>query len=76
MNIRVKFFGSLTELTGTPEISIPAASTDECLQKILQRYPLLHGQTFALALNARIINEGQLVQEGDVLAFLPPFSGG
>ena len=76
MNIKVKFFGALAELTGVSEWSMQGSSTDDCMRQILERYPLLHGQSFALALNARMIKENQGLQDGDVLALLPPFSGG
>lgn len=76
MNIRVKFFGALTELTGASEISLRAESTDDCVQLLLSRYPLLKDKTYALALNASLIKENHRMQEGDVLALLPPFSGG
>jgi len=76
MNIRVRFFGASTELTGTAEIKLQSNSTEECMQELLGRYPLLRNQTYALALNTRLIKENHLLQEGDVLALLPPFSGG
>jgi molybdopterin synthase sulfur carrier subunit len=77
MKIQVLFFGPLQELFGQYEQFVESVTTtDEVLAILKSQQPELGKQTYVLALNEEIIQTNQALASGDVLALLPPFSGG
>jgi molybdopterin converting factor small subunit len=76
MQIKVKFFGALTEITGTSEITLSSDTTDACHDEVKRRFLLILQYSYAIALNAAWLKENKKLNDGDELAFLPPFSGG
>lgn len=81
MQIRVLFFGLLKEFADSPDqtIDLPEGSTIESLfAHFVSRYPKLEGlaQSIALARNQQFAQPGELLADGDEIAFLPPVSGG
>jgi molybdopterin synthase sulfur carrier subunit len=77
MKIQVLFFGPLQELFGQYEQFVESVTTtDEVLAILKSQQPELGKQTYVLALNEEIIQTNQPLASGDVLALLPPFSGG
>lgn len=76
-NLSVLFFGQLTELTGTNELKISAASdTDELLQQLCSTFPKLNQAKFTIAVNNSMINRNTQLDENSVVALMPAFSGG
>lgn len=77
MTTTILFFGALKEITGTEKIEIPTIENTELLmEQLLQRYPLLKQKTYRIALNKKLTNKNELLNEGDIIALLPPFAGG
>ena len=81
MKIRVLFFGLLKDLAHPPEemIEMPEGSTIESLfAHYVERIPLLDGlaSSIALARNQQFAVPGEMLVDGDEIAFLPPVSGG
>jgi MoaE-MoaD fusion protein len=81
MQIRVLFFGQLKEFADSPEdlVELPEGSTIESLfAHYVQRFPKLEGlaDSIALARNQVFAQPGDLLADGDEIAFLPPVSGG
>lgn len=79
MNIKVNYFGRLTELAGTgiEQLTLPAASDSEkLLSELEERHPLLKGQISALAVNGEILQKGVTLHDGDEADLFPPFAGG
>ncbi len=81
MQIRVLFFGLLKEFADSSEqtVEMPAGSTIENLfAHYVARYPKLEGlaDSIALARNQSFAQPGELLADGDEVAFLPPVSGG
>ena len=75
--ISVLFFGKLADDCGAKQISLAdVALVADALKKLETQYPVLKNQTFAIALNHKTCNSTDVLKAGDVLAFLPPFSGG
>ncbi len=81
MQIRVLFFGLLKDFADSPEqtVDLPEGSTVESLfAHFVSRYPQLEGlaDSIALARNHSFAQPGEVLTDGDEIAFLPPVSGG
>ena len=81
MKIDVLFFASSKELTGTSQIRIdlPEGSTTEYLKKSLMSMFSnldLVGNKISIALNQVYCRENCILHDNDVVAILPPISGG
>lgn len=78
MEVKLLFFGQLTDISGSSELQLKAGSLNECMAQLANLCPALEKQGFQLALNKKTIDRQQdvLFKDGDVLAFMPPFSGG
>ena len=77
MSIRVKLFGLLADTVGKSELQIENASdTDSLKKQMLLDYPHLASKSFIVAVRKQIIGNNQKLENGDEVAFLPPFAGG
>ena len=79
MNVTLKYFGQLVDIFGHHEEqkSIEVNTTDELLQQLSEKYAIAH-IPFQLAVNDQLIGQEEAVQlnNGDVVALLPPYAGG
>lgn len=81
MQIRVLFFGLLKDFANSSDdlIEVPEGSTVESLfAYYADRIPRLESMadSIALARNQQFATPGELLSDGDEVAFLPPVSGG
>ena len=81
MQLTVKLFGSLREQAGAKELALelPDGSRVSDLRQVLaERYPILDklGGRVAASVNLELAEPGQVLSEGDEVAFLPPVAGG
>lgn len=82
MRVRVLLFGVLRELVGVSEqeLELPdAASAGAVLERLRARVDGRGGglwDALAVAVNEVYAGRGQVLCEGDVVALLPPVSGG
>ena len=81
MQIRVLFFGLLKDFADSNDqtVDLPEGATIESLfAHFVSRYPKLEGlaDSIALARNQQFAQPGELLADGDEIAFLPPVSGG
>lgn len=76
--MRIRFFASLSEVTGAEEIQLQGITTTGALrEKMLALYPALSDFSFAVAVNHRVVHDDQFpLMDEDEVALLPPFSGG
>lgn len=75
MKVKVIAFGQIAEITGA-ELFIEAQDT-EVLRTALQiEFPELTGRKYAIAVNNTLITENKALSEHDVVALMPPYSGG
>ncbi|MFP5040716.1 MoaD/ThiS family protein [Parasediminibacterium sp. JCM 36343] len=77
MSITIKAFGQVAPVTGA-ELTLQEAlpDTHSLNQWLQQQYPALAGMKYALAVNKHLVNTNTVLQDGAVVALLPPFSGG
>ncbi len=77
MTVNVLFFGVLSEITGKDAFSIDGITdTSELNNKLIEEYPEIKSVTYRIALNQKIIDSNTKLNEGDEVAFMPPFAGG
>jgi len=79
--VKVRFFAQCRELAGTAEYELslpPSATVAQALEEVYQRFQALgdlQGRIL-IAVNERYVTPETPLQAGDVLALLPPVSGG
>lgn len=79
MQINIKYFGKIAEQTHKTEEIIDISSIGEDLASLrsfcFQKYQIKDDKSVQLAVNQAIIKD-TILQAGDEVVFLPPFSGG
>ena len=81
MKVTVKLFASFREAVGAPESAVEIASGTTIAQlwgELVDTHPRLRplSDSAAFALNGRYTPGDTALGDGDVVAFLPPVSGG
>jgi len=75
--MRILFFASVAEVTGTSETqNLNAGTTDELRQKLQELFPGIEKLKYTLAVNKEVVTGNLKLSESDEVAVLPPFSGG
>jgi molybdopterin converting factor small subunit len=75
--MEIRIFGQLTDITGSAQLTLPlVADTDHVLRILADQYPGLATMTFRVAVNGKLVDGCIPLFPGDVIALLPPFSGG
>lgn len=77
MNIHIRFFGSLADLIGKSKLVVNDC-TDilSVKEKVICEYPQLKDCVFLISVNKRLVKDNHPLEEGNEVAFLPPFAGG
>ncbi len=81
MKVTVKLFAIFREAAGAAEAPLEVregTSASDVWEELTEKYPRLRPYTrsVAFAINGRHVRPGAPLSEGDVVAFLPPVSGG
>lgn len=77
MKIKLFVFGILTDIMCTNELNYAEASdTDSLDSEFKKKYPEFKNIPYRIAVNHNIVSGNTLLNDGDEVAFLPPFSGG
>lgn len=76
MQVRVRFFGSLRERAGTPEMSMELPDGSKVGDLLRNIEDIVRGVNVMIAVNGKKVNEEHALSEGDVVAVFPPVSGG
>ena len=79
--VKVLFFASLREQTGTGEINLDAENLTELYAQIeiqlgTQARQALQAENIRIAVNQDLIERDVALRQGDEVAFLPPVTGG
>ena len=75
--IDILAFGQLTDITGQNSWQMEdVTDTDALKAMLLEIYPKLSQSKFLIAVNMEVIRGNVKLNPGDVVALLPPFSGG
>jgi molybdopterin converting factor small subunit len=73
--VKIISFGRLKEILG-PDFEAEAENTDQLLNKLNEKFPQLKDLKLRIAVNQKIISENTALQNNDVAALMPPYSGG
>jgi molybdopterin synthase sulfur carrier subunit len=77
MQVKVLFFGVLTDITGTVlKHYSDVRSTGDLRVRIEDDYPEIVHYNFRISRNNVLINEDVILNDGDEVAYMPPFAGG
>jgi len=74
-NIKIITFGRLKEILGS-DVELQAETTDELLNKIISDFPLMKDLKLRIAVNQKIISDNTKLNNNDLVALMPPYSGG
>jgi molybdopterin synthase catalytic subunit len=81
MTIRILYFAVVRERLGTSEEELavqPGSTVAQLLHELARRHPALADlrATLRLAVNEEFARDDRVLEEGDVVALIPPVSGG
>ena len=81
MSIRVLFFATLADVTGTRQAEVDVSGCPDVgsvFQRVSRDFPRLEAYRAStmFALNSEFAHPDAPVRDGDEVAFLPPVSGG
>jgi molybdopterin converting factor small subunit len=77
MQVTVLLFGPLTDITGSNSITLEAVSdTRELVAALNRRFPALAGASYLVAVDKQVVTENTPLAQNNIIALLPPFSGG
>ncbi|MCD9856672.1 MoaD/ThiS family protein [Epilithonimonas sp. JDS] len=74
-NIKIISFGRLKEILGS-DFELEAENSDELLNQLNEKFPQLEDLKLRIAVNQKIISENTDLKNNDVVALMPPYSGG
>jgi molybdopterin synthase sulfur carrier subunit len=77
MQVKVLFFGVLTDVTGTDcRYYADVKSVNDLKFRIMDDFPEVEHYNYRISLNNEILNSNRELNNGDEIAFMPPFAGG
>ncbi|MFK6999927.1 MoaD/ThiS family protein [Flavobacterium oreochromis] len=80
MQIKIKYFGQLTDITHKEEeiifIDKDKITCIELIDNLLLKYKGLEEILFKIAINKKLQNKNYIINQEDEIALLPPFAGG
>ena len=77
MDINVLFFGVLAEVVKTgSKYYTGVRSFGDLRLRVEDDFPEIVHYDYRIAVNNEIINDEPVLQNGDEIAFMPPFAGG
>ena len=75
MKVKILTFGSLTEIL-KKEFYAEVPDTDGLVALLTAKHAALAGRKFLVAVNDTIVKENTMFNATDVVALMPPYSGG
>ncbi len=77
VKIKIIAFGIIAEKVQAKELMLENVSDTDSLRKHLaEKYPALSGIKISIAVNKNIVTQNTVLNHGNEVALLPPFSGG
>ncbi len=75
MNIKIIAFGQIAEITGK-ELMLETTDLDSLKLDLIKKFPELSAKKIAFAVNKRLVQNNLILNKNDVVALMPPYSGG
>ncbi len=77
MEINILTFGQITDITGkTSFIYSDINNTDSLIKELTKAFPELTSIKYSVAVNQQLVHVNTVLNDKDIVALLPPFSGG
>ena len=78
MDMNLKYFGILSEITGKPDEWLESRSetVGDLLEELNEKYPGMKLVQCQVSVNQQLAERVLVLRKGDEIAILPPFSGG
>jgi sulfur-carrier protein len=76
MPVNIIIFGQLTDITGNSLSLDGIADTDHLVHKLNELYPALADKKYLVAVDKKVISGNTILTNNNIVALLPPFSGG
>ena len=81
MKVRAEFYSGLKEIIGAPalDISLPKnATVNDLFERLKQSYPQLRDfeKSMLFGVGVEFIDRNHVLNDGDVIAIMPPVQGG
>jgi sulfur-carrier protein len=77
MPVKIITFGPVKDILGDENMYVDDVSdTDQLVQQLNRHFPALRGTPFIIAVDKEIISENTVLYGDQVVALLPPYSGG
>lgn len=75
---KVLFFAHLRDMVGAESVEVDAAgkTVAQFKEEMTETYKLLKMETVMTAINEEFAPDEEIIKAGDVIAFIPPVSGG
>jgi molybdopterin synthase sulfur carrier subunit len=75
---KIMLFAHLRDVIGEEAINMPLAgkTVEEAKDILMEKYPALKLDTVMMAINEEFAANDEVIQDGDVIALIPPVSGG
>jgi len=76
--MEVKYFGKIAELVGqeSEQLNLVSMSVSEFKERLFEKYQNLSSETIQIAVNLKVQENNFVIKQNDIIAILPPFSGG
>jgi len=75
--VKVLFFGKLTDITGNEQLTIEGIDySNQLIENLEFKFPKIKNNIYSIAVNNKMIFNSIKLENGDVIALMPPFSGG
>jgi len=79
MTLTLIYFAALRDLTGIAQENIEVSlgtKVHQLAELVLMRHPAMHLEGVRVAVNEEFSDDSHCLNEGDIVAFIPPVSGG
>jgi len=77
MQVNIFIFGQLTEIITKDNLVLnDIGDTDKLTVHLNKIYPAIAKIKYAIAVNKNMITKNTMLNDNDVVAIMPPFSGG
>ena len=76
MPVKIIIFGQLTDITGNSLSLDNITDTDNLVRELNKLYPTLADKKYVIAVNKQVVTTNTVLTNNNIVALLPPFSGG